>query len=364
MVIVEKKTMSKDAEINLLALGFCILLVVFTLCIGVAHAEEGDSLTTLFQTRVFRGSWSFLTEFGWVAGLMNWIISAFSFIGMCLIMISKVTTILYLSNRAVFDHIYDIQNEGKGTSFFGLKNSFTDTFNAKHSTGANAFVDFLLSLAPNIKRYSEYNPERPNPNLDENDGITNYVLKTLPSTVMVMLLLTMGFGGQLGKAYGMIVDGLTVVADEFVSFKLDDFIQDTINIGENYKFTLNNSGTEEGKVKQSVANGIYRAVSSKFPLDSNQKQAIGRQIEQLVQSNINSGSVQPYVSENLDLNSDAGWKAVKTEVTMNSNPTAEGAIMTVDLRGQLGFTGNSDLYVHVFVRQNGNGGQDWFNKVD
>lgn len=363
MVITEKRKMSKDAEINFLALGFSIILFMFVLYTGIAHAEEGDSLTTLFQTRVFRGSWEFLTQFGWIAGIMNWIISIFSFIGMGLIMLSRMTSILYLTNRSLFDQVYEIKNNGRGQGFFGLKSAFQDTFNAKYDTGADAFVSFFLALLPNIKRYSDYNPERPNSAIDENDNALNYMLKLFPSTVLTMLLLAMGYGGQLGKAYGMVTDGMMVVADEFVAFRLDEFIQDTINIGENYKFTLNNSGTEEGKVKQSIANGVYRAIISKFPLDSTAKQSVGRQVEQFVQSSINAGSLQPYVSDSIDLNSDAGWKAIKTEVTMNSNPTAEGAVATFDL-SSVGYSGSSPLYVHIFARQSGNAGQNWFEKVD
>ena len=361
MSTIKQYKMSKNADINLYALLFVVTLTAFVFLTAPAFADEfGESLTDLFQTRVFRGSWEFVTRFGWIAGLMNWVISAFSFIGMCLIMISRITSLLYLTNRPIFDQIYDIKNDGKGQSFFGLKNAFNDTFNAKYDTGADSILNFLLGLAPNIKRYSDYNPERPNPAIDENDSVLNYFLKMLPSTVALMVFLSMGYGGQLGKAYGMIVDGLMVVADEFVAFKLDDFIEDTIHIGENYKFTLNNDGTEQGKVKQAIANSVYRNVASKFSLNTDQKQSIGRSIEQLVQSGINAGSVQNFVGSNLDMNSDNAWSAIKSEVTMNSNPVADGAIMTIDLKSNLGFTGDSDMYIHIFVRQNGNAGTDFF----
>lgn len=359
---IPQRKISDNAYINKKALFIIVFLAILLIAFPVYAEEFGDSLTDLFQTKVFKGSWEFVTEFGWIAGVMNWIISAFSFIGLCLVMVARITSILYLTNRALFDNVYDIKSAGKGQEFFGLKSLLTDTWNSKYDTGADSIVSFFLGLLPNIKRYSDYNPENPNPAIDENDNVLNYMLKMLGPTVLIMVFLTMGYGGQLGKMYGMVVDGIMVVVDEFVNYRLDDFIDDTIHVGENYNFTLGNDGSSQGKVKEKIAKGIYKTVANKYPLSTEQKSVIGRAIEDLVTGAVNPSSVSAFLpaGSSLDLSQDNAWDAISIDVIMNSNPTANGAIMTVDLKSHLGFTGEGSSYVHVFVTQSGNAGQDFF----
>lgn len=360
--VITQRRMSDNAKVDKFALFFLIFLIIVIFAVPV-HAEEfGDNLTDLFQTKVFKGSWEFLTDFGWLAGFMNWIISAFCFIGLCLIILSRLTSILYLSSKPIFDRIDDIKSSGRGQNFFGFKALFADTWNAKHDSGADSIFNFVLGLAPNIKRYSDYNPDNPNPAVSEDDTVLNYILKMIGPTVIAIVLLSMGYGGQFGKMFGMITDGVMVVVDEFVNYRLDDFIDDTIHTGENYKFTLGNDKTAEGKLKEKAANGVYKSVTSKFPLSTEQKSAIGRKIEDMVRTNLDAGTVASSLPEGskLDLSKDSAWQALKVDVVMNSNPTADNSIMTVDLKNDLGFTGSGESYIHVYISQSGNAGQDFF----
>lgn len=277
-------------------------LIFATFLIGVGSIlliqspvfASGSQLTDLFNTQTFRGSATALTGANWVGMFLHYAISWFSFLGLCLTIYQKFITLLYLSNRNLFDTIYEIKTEKVKGSFFGFKDfgkGLWDTSASASGGGIDIVITFFYGLLPNIKAYSDFSPTKSTGAqgkmaLDENDGVTAYMLKTALPTISLIFVLTIGWSGTLTKVYGTAVDGLATVADNFVNTNLSAYVDRLVGEAGGYDFTLSSSGTASGAYAATVAKSMYTSVLGMTnSADVEFQQALGRVIEDAVAGN-------------------------------------------------------------------------------
>lgn len=243
-------------------------------------------LTDLLKTEAFRGSLGILQKFQWVGAAMQWVISIFSLIGLFLVCYQLFVTLLYFSSRTTFDMIYDLK-KGSSGGFLGLQGIFNDLKTGSKASGVDAVITFVLSLAPNVKAYSYYNPERMNSKLSEDDSCLTFVLKIAPSTICMIFFLTIGWNGLLFQAFGTVVDGLSYVADNVIDIQFTKYIDRVMQMGSGYKFTFDVDDSELGQLRQSVARKINSKVLRKITnVNEKQQEILGNNIEIWVTQNV------------------------------------------------------------------------------
>ena len=267
VVNLELERQKRDTAIilELLLIAMCAYLVLNTI-----HLALADNLLDLFDSYAFRGSLKTIDKFNWVGKLMSYIISVFSMIGLFLVCYQRLISLLYLAGRNTFDTVHEIKSSlsgGSGRDAFGIRSMFTNAMQGggQYGTGLDAIVGFLLSLLPDVKKYSDYNPERMAFNVQEDDSCTTYMLKTAIPTIMMIFFFAMGYNGTLWQGYGVIVDAMGTAADQLVSTDLNSIVSTAMNTGKAYKFSWDASGSDYGDFMQDLVSrmvGTTQAILS------------------------------------------------------------------------------------------------------
>ncbi len=337
--ILEKKHLHK---IDYLILIFGFLFTVTVLVpyfIGNAYADTSNirSLTDMFRTQTFRGSAEALSKSNFISMILHYVISWFSFIGLCLTLYQKFITLLYLSSRNLFDTIYDIKTQKMKGGFLGYKDLFSSLMQGENDTrggGIDVFITFGYSLLPNVKAYCDYCPDKLQINkLEETDGVTQYMLKTSIPTIMLVFFLTIGYSGTLAMAYGTIVDGMAVAADNLVNRNLAGYVKRLVGEGGGYAFSLSASGTSGGAFAQKVAEQMYHQIlglCNNTSIDFQQN--LGRIIEETVAGTGNGVAPSTDIGVSSILGGTAtGYEtlailASKTQATTYSSETSDSSV--------------------------------------
>lgn len=343
--------LSKNKRL-LLAGCFCLLLIITPITV-----LADDGLTDIFTTKAFQGSWEVINKFNWLGWLMNFIISAFSLIGLFLVLYSRLISLLYLSSRNLWDNVYEVKEGVKG-EWFGFKGMASRMFKGDDGTGADAFVSFFYGLLPNVKKYSDYG--NPRDNLSEDDNALNYMLKTLPQTVLLILFLALGFSGTLGQIYGTLVDGMVAVADNVVTIQLEDYVDAFFASGNHYRFTIANDGTPQASLQQVVAKRAYQEVVGKANiLDGDARHEVGKAIEQAIRDTItaDNDAIKAVLGKTPETAED--WKALDARVVLS--PVQSESETTVSLPIENVFS--ESTYINIgFSGQKTYG--DYFNRPE
>lgn len=218
--VLELKKENRNTTI-ILELLLIALCTYFVLC--SFHLAKADNLLDLFDSYAFRGSLKTIDKFNWVGKLMSYIISVFSMLGLFLICYQRLISLLYLAGRNTFDTVHEIKSSlsgGSGRDAFGIRSMFTNAMQGggQYGTGLDAIVGFLLSLLPDVKKYSDYNPERMAYNVQEEDSCTTYMLKTAIPTIMLIFFFAMGYNGTLWQGFGVIVDAMGTAAEAVLKY--------------------------------------------------------------------------------------------------------------------------------------------------
>lgn len=243
-------------------------------------ADDEHKLTELFETTAFAGSWEVFSKFDWLGNALNFLISTFCLFGLVLVVVRFTLTILYKSNENIFDRVYELKQTGKGQNFAGIPSMFKEVFNGNYGTGFDVLLGFGLSLCPNVKQYSDYNPEKMAFNLKEDDTVTTYVLKMSLPTIMTIFFFSLGFNGTLWKAYGNVVDAMAVAAENVCDVKLAQIVDNAMNTSLYYQFNFKD-GTNFGSVLQDAAKKTYSRLLMKTVTDQDPSvyKDLGSQIE-------------------------------------------------------------------------------------
>jgi hypothetical protein len=401
----------RGSDLKLFFVVLCLTVVVLSVFGSFEAFAASDSLTDLFATKSFRGSGEALEKMDVLGMVLHYIISWFSFLGLCLVLYQKFVTLLYLSSRNTFDTIYDIKmNKMKG-GLAGFKGLFDVVKSGEGPSGGgfDVFITFVYGLLPNVKAYSDYADEkvRANSKLDETDGPTQYMLKTAIPTVMLIFFLTIGFSGTLGKAYGMVVEGMATAADNLVSKNLAAYVNKMIISGEAYQFTLATRGTEDAKMADKIARDVYALILSATDSPNEEyRQLVGKAVEDNVLAQMLGGSsdqfgeISPsngstmtnfwptisgkaqantrdgrYTAENPLVLDDDKAKGVtyKTYTNIDSTPTVPQGEFTFNLKqivqrayestpSKVELTDVRDQFVHVIVQYNPGSGVSFVSR--
>lgn len=337
--------------------------------------NSGKTLTDLFYTSAFSGSWEVFSKFNWLGYLLQFIISAFCLIGLFMTGYQILVTMLYLSARNLFDRIHELKEAGKGGKALGLPNLFRDNIAvANNGTGLDAIVSFFLTLLPDVKAYSDYGPGRRRYNLQDDDTITTFMLKIALPTIMMVFFFSIGFNGTLFKSYGMVVDAMAAVADEVVDTDLTRVVHKWMNSGSAYKFAYDADGSEYGKFRQKMAETMYSKMLAKTDnLTTDAKLYIGQRIEQYINNNVSisegfvgSAEVPGFKGTDKDC------KNLQISVTINGTATYAAGTVNAELNGggitvdNFGVSGEhaSEYYMHVFITRERETDETDFFEVD
>lgn len=245
----------------------------------------------------------------------------------------------------------------------------------------DAIVQFGLSLLPNVKAYSEYNPDRLQNNLSEEDSASSYMMKTAFSTIMLLFFFSMGFNGSMMRGYGTVVDAFGAVADKAVDVDLAGIIKKKLNTGESYDFTIGDSNFPSAKFGDRIAQDIYGKVLARTDLiDTTSRLAIGLKVEQRVYKEVLGGAntekaqrtaLQKVIiasdisSKNKSLETDADVEALRYDIIVNTNKDKASGEIVVAMSeflpsGTQTNTLGSNLYVHIIIRKDKVSESDFF----
>lgn len=334
-----------------------LIVLSFSQVSLAATDTTSGSLTDLFYTSAFSGSWSVFSKFNWLGFLLNFVITAFCLIGLMLVCYQRLVTLLYLSSRSLFDRIHEIKTAGKGGKILGLPGIIKDTISsANHGTGIDAIISFGLSLMPDVYAYSDYCAERRSYNLQDDDTVTTYMLKIAMPTILTIFFFSIGFNGTLFRAYGSVVSAMATAADKVIEEDLDATLTKWLNSGASYNFCFSDDGTELGNFKQKIAKSMYQKILAKSnDLTTANKQTIGSAIDTYVTSTVTAANLQTYAA-GYD-GSDKDVKNLQYSVCINSSQKISGelggsgkAISDFGLSGTLKSpTASTKYYIHVFA---------------
>lgn len=344
--------------------AFYALTIVCALALvapGFVGAEDGQELMDLFQTSAFSGSWEVFSKFNWLGALMNFVISTFCLIGIVLIVLRILITLVFKSGEVLWDKVYDLKNGQKGNKLFGFPGMFREVYNGNYGVGLDAAMGFLLSLLPDVKSYSDYNPEKMMYNLQEDDTITTYLLKISLPTIMALFVFAIGFNGILLQGFGNVVNAMAYGAKRLVTVDLSAGVAKVMGAGSLYSFSFNTKD-ELGKLKKNVASQIYYKILPKLSnLDTSSMQSLGSKIENWVDTKLTPKNLNQLFDDNeseiSEKSTDAASK-LSYSVTLNSSAGNTDALTghyVVPLKTLGVTTGEGNVTtVHVFITKKAN----------
>lgn len=327
-----------------------IITLGLTLLFSTIVFAAAPNLTDIFSTKAFQGSWEVIYQFNWLGAIMNYIISAFCLIGLFLIMYSRMVTLLYLSSRNTWDNVHDIKEASKGP-FLGFPTLFQNVMQSNYGSGLDAFISFFLGLLPDVKKYSDYNPDTMSrSNLSEDDNALNYILKTSIPTIMLMFFFATGFSGTLARSYGTVVSAMSTFADNVVSQNLNQYVEDLFQIGSTPDSTLKD-GTSFGDFKYGISKQVYsKCLEITGVADQGTKDGLASQCEQVVTANISADAVGGKLG--VTVKKDADWKNIKANVVMSENPNGSANTIVVPVTSILNGS-NANKYIHISFSKSG-----------
>lgn len=328
MTAISNKRFLVSEKVIVVLLGLlvaCVLALSYT-----GNVAYADSLTDLFKTKSFRGSTEALAGANWIGLVMHYVISWISFLGLCFIIIQKFLTLLYLSGKNLFDKIDAIK---QGDRKKDMKSRFQEVKDTGGAAGIDVLIEFVLGLCPNIKEYSDYassrvssgNSEGGGTKLKEEDGCTQYMIKTAIPTIMGIFFFTIGASGTMVEAYGVVVDGMATAADTFVTKSLTGYVNRLVGEGNGYSFTLANSGTAGGELANDIAEEVYAHVLSYTDnSDSNFQNNLGRVVQESIAGAGDMAVASTGVSSGGILGGTADGAAQITELVKATQPNYNG----------------------------------------
>lgn len=336
-------------------------LLVLHMLPSIVTATQDRALTDLFRTQAFSGSWKVFEKINWVGAILSTLISAFCFLGLFGTALRLTLSLLYLSNKNLFDTIDEIKSKGKGQKGFGMLAIGKEVFNANYGTGLDAFVAFFLSLFPNVKNYSDYATGRVSYNLSEDDTCTTFILKISLPTIMTIFFFSIGFNGVLWQAFGNVVNAMGVASQRLVDEELSTYVDRALNTGSNYTFTYDGDNTKFGSFRQKLSKTVYSKVLREVTdLNSDNKIAIGAAIDKQINDNFTAKNIDSSTGSTVQKADDDASNLEYSVVINNTEKYDQQSkcyykVLSFDDLGIVNSADkNSKKYVHIFVTKKAN----------
>lgn len=282
-------------ELQWLLFSLCILTSInLPKMVSASDGFQSGKLTDIFFSDTFSGNMAFLTKLNWIGELVSDLISLFGLLGLVTVILRILISLLYLSGKNFWNRVDEVkrnsvQYSGPGSNapnILGWKGIVGRVWEPSNSSGLDVVLEFLLSLLPNIKEYSEYSESNlasntgSVKNLKDTDNVTQYLLKSAIVNVMIIFAFTMVWNTTLLQAYGTVVDAMGVVADNFVESDLNQLVERALNSGSGYNFAYSASGTTYGSKKQAIMKKLYtKTLQNTSDLSTSVKNAVGQSID-------------------------------------------------------------------------------------
>lgn len=206
---------------------------------------------------------------------------------------SVFTSIVYLSNKNLFDIVDELKSSaGSDSESKGFMNNIKVAVEGFKSGGSSQaltggfdnIIVFILILAPNFKKYSMYSnvegDDDGKTKLSKDDTVGSYILKISISSIIFMTIISMMMSSRLFLIFANLGDVLQakvgILASEQVNIKLANWL----NVSGMYEFSYNNSGQPSDEIANSMANQILTTVLKDLDnVTDDQVFAIGKSIE-------------------------------------------------------------------------------------
>lgn len=357
---------SYKSLVNVESVGVMFCAFAFLLSIGYNSAVlMADGFTDIFYTSSFRGSFEWFAHFNWLGTVVQAVISIFSLVGVCLIVIRIMTSLLYLSAKGLWEEVHELKQSGGGgeKDLFGLGGMLKTWASGKSGTGLDALFGAILILLPDVIEYSDFGSKsNANGRYDKEMTVTQYILKAALPTVMSVFFFAMGFNGTLTQGLAVTVDAMGSVADQAVSVNYAGFVEDLIAKGTGYKFVFGMEGTEQGDLKNGIALNMYaKVVTSVKGVTPAQQQEIGKNIEDYVngENGFTAWMAAAKVSNDLAGKLTAGedgtvddhyYSYLGYDVYMTTSSSAGGVAMSTFYPSDV-VAGEQEYYLVVQIRQ-------------
>lgn len=287
-------------------------------------STTGGKFTDIFTTDSFRGSMEVISKLSFVGTALQFVISAFAFIGVVAMVFRIMCSFLYLASPATWDEVAEIKSERPDKDLLGMFTTVKPILTGKRGTGVDALVSLFLSILPDIRHRSDFKDE--NGKFKRDMGFLNYVVTIALSTFAGVFFFAMAYNGTLFNLLGKSVDALGGVADRIVEVEYSTFLEQKLNTVTGYQFASGADGTEQGNLRQNISKRIYAKIMPKLTdPDRLALDAIGANIEGAVQQLITSdnlvGKGNINITKEIFDSDDSVWKCIGFEIRVSSLDT-------------------------------------------
>lgn len=339
-------------EVNALSFLFivCLMVIWFNVSTISANAASFVGLQDIYNSEAFIGNTKWLEKINFLGKFVQALISIGGTVAATIIACQIFLTIIYFGMPNLWDSVNQakIVDQKKGlmnytaSLFAGGKSGMVGNL----SRGSDIFMDFIVLMLPNVKKYSE-NAD------DEYENFATWFMGTSIRKCITLTAISMMINGSLMQGYMVVVDGFGELAKRFVEVDGSAFVNRMLTTGDNYQFALGKSGQGFDVLQGNVANSVYREImkSSDFQ-DTDSKFTAGSLIEKYVKQNITKDSVLSKMvgagSEEGSL-SESDWSRVKVQVVLNGTggTTNSMSVSASDL-GLSTPSGAKPRYIHMY----------------
>jgi hypothetical protein len=321
----------------------------------VVQADEAQ-LQDLFRTEAFRGSFNVFNKLNFVGQILNFIISIISFIGLVSVGIQILLTIAFFTNKKFWLNVHEVQQEHMNKRAFGLEGYIGGWFTAKSGSGINSIFYLFYMFMPDIYELSDLGEGRQD-NLTGEENVATWALKTFPMKLLLIFLLSMSFNGSLLSTFAMVVDGLGVAGSRMAEYNSKALVNNLLNAGDAYEFTIGSSGLSSDKLREQIAKSAYKYFLS--DVDPSQqtsavKQQVGVAAEESARKQFTNGEMEQVIAKTFSDPSlkmaTADWDNVKVSIAKSSNPKPSTGEIVIDLSNMVGnYSQNKGSYMHVML---------------
>lgn len=319
------------AKVVALAMG-----TTMTMSVPVFASSGGwdsNNIADIMQSQGFVGSAEIINKMSWVGWVVSTIISVCCLIGLAMLAIRIIVSLLYLSNKNLFDQVSAIK---QSNSFGGLQKDWKSGFglfsltglgNINHMgeakvQGLDAILVYIMSLLPDVKEWSDFGSSGEFGG-DGDGGMkakhmrtSEYILKISIPAILNIFFFSIGYNGTLWRTYTTVSGYMGDVLSALVDTNLDEVLGSAVGDNFGYKFAFSAKGDAVGNLEQTAAKAAYRQAMKQINgTDKNAavESQIGANIENIISKmNFKDGLSQ---IDGVSLENEATYKGIKIATT-------------------------------------------------
>lgn len=335
-----------ERDLNLLKIA-SFILVGATLSVGLEHMAYAARMTgvgDIIKTDAFTGNTIWLERLSFLGKWTQAIISIAGIVGVMLNAMQIVVTLLVTTQPEFWKKVDRVKaDNGSNPLSYAIKNF--GGFDTVKTKGFDIVLEIALSALPNLQRLSDVKE-------GEYKNFADYFIKSFPRICLTFLALSMMINNSLFQCYLVVVDAFGVVAERVVETDSEGWMNNLLDVGSSYSFSLGTSGEGFDEVQEDVASKMYAEfVKSTKNFDTTAKYNVASAIESYVQKEMDKESIgAKLLPKNADPTNftSSDWKFVKVQVAYNkiaaSNNDVKVPASTFGIKDEAG----EPSYFHVY----------------